>query len=111
MITIDKAAVRQTLAEWFIQAREGKGLSARETAELSADEAAASVSDWFYAKLAELAHQPEEPPAKKPIDDGPSLDITMMEFVCGEDLAAGQIVVPDPSNPRRIIGKPDDPFK
>jgi hypothetical protein len=50
-IVTNKAAVRRSLEQWFIAAREGKTLGARETAELSAHDAAALSSDYFYDLL------------------------------------------------------------
>lgn len=50
-IVINKAAVRRALEQWFIAARAGETLSARETAELSAADAAAQSSDLFYDLL------------------------------------------------------------
>jgi hypothetical protein len=79
-IIIDKAGVRRALERWFIAARAGETMSARETAELSSLDAAAASNDFFYQLMAEEGETVND--AKEP-----------SEFVAGEDLVAGQIVV------------------
>ena len=58
MIATNKAAVRRALEDWFIAARAGETLGARETAALSASGAAAQSSDYFYERL--MHHSADE---------------------------------------------------
>lgn len=78
-IVINKAAVRRALEQWFIAARAGDTLSARETAEMSASEAAAAISDDFYDML---------------VSDEDTINGSI-NFMAGEDMAQGQILKVD----------------
>jgi hypothetical protein len=88
-IIIDKAGVRRALERWFIAARAGETMSARETAELSSLDAAAASNDFFYQLMAE---------------EGETANVSMLQqpkgdvFVAGEDLVAGQIVIICPTS-------------
>lgn len=79
-IIVNKAAVRRSLEAWFIAAREGKTLGARETAELSAHDAAAMSSDYFYDLLVN-----DE-------DSMPAAPSEPVDMIAAEDIAAGQYV-------------------
>ncbi len=78
-IIVNKAAVRRALEAWFIAAREGKTLSATETAKLSSHDAAAASSDLFYDALCadEDVQQYVEPP---------------LTLAAGQDIGEGEIV-------------------
>lgn len=81
-IVINKAAVRRSLEQWFVAARAGETMGARETAELSAHEAAAQSSDFFYQLLC---------------DDEDSFqhvegDASQATLVAGEDIREGSVV-------------------
>lgn len=81
-IVINKAAVRRALEAWFISARAGETLGARETAELSAHDAAAMSSDFFYDLLV------KDEDASQYVED-------QMMLRTGEALAAGTVVSVD----------------
>lgn len=78
-IVTNKAAVRRALEQWFIAARAGDTLSARETAEMSASEAAAALSDDFYDMLARD-------------EDTINGNVT---FIAGENMTEGQTLTVD----------------
>lgn len=82
-IITNKAAVRRSLEQWFILAREGKTLGSRETAELSAHDAAAMSSDYFYDLL---VNDEDSMPAKAS---------EAVDLIAAEDIAAGQFVAID----------------
>lgn len=72
-ILIDKAGVRQALEDWFIAARAGETLSARETAELSSHDAAAASSDFFYDLLVKQdLHTPAPAPEPQKEPEAPA---------------------------------------
>lgn len=64
MVTRDQ--VKAALEQWFIMARSGKTLSARETASLSAADAAEASTDIFLGLLKQHAPKQVVAPAPAP---------------------------------------------
>lgn len=84
LLIIDKDALRKSIREYIIDSRTGETMTYRETAALDVDTATESSTDVLWEKL--QAH-----PKVEIFDAG-------KQFVAGEDLVAGQVVVVSDDN-------------
>jgi hypothetical protein len=102
-ITITKASVRRALEAWFVAARAGQTMGARETAEMSAHEAAAQSSDYFFQLLCDDEDCVPHMTGDVVLDEG-----SVREFVAGENIAAGQTVIIEPSTGHLVAAVLDE---